>query len=474
MDNLELKENILSYIKKTKKKQILPFFDTVFFSLNENTLLITCSSFVESKIRKTYQKEIEDFLITFFNTKISILYNINENNTDHTGSPNDNNPSAAHTTEKVKFDREENLKIKNNQFCKLNPFFTFENFIEGQNNSYAKKMAMLASSHLGSEACNPLLILGQVGMGKTHLMQAIANQILTDNPNLNVVCIGSQDLIDTLYNNIQDKINNTNNNNIYSSFETADAFLIDDIHLFKGKDGLQHELFVLFNKLKENKKQICFTCDRPISEIHNFQERIASRIKSGITVDLSEPTADVKYKILKQKTKQLKEEGIFRHPDLELEDDVYFYFSENIHDNIRDMEGILKSFLFNIDFQKSIGTLKDAKEFLNENNNISKNKKELKITTDMVLRKVADFYNVSTADIKSISKKKKFTLCRQIAIYITCEMTSQSTTEIGDYFEKDHTTILYSRDKIAGKIKHEEDLKKEIDKIKKEIIKSCQ
>lgn len=471
MDDWELKENILSYIQQTKKKQILPFFDSVFFRLKENTLFITCSSFVESKIRKSYQKEIEDYLCHSYNDKISIFYNTDEENKDYFS---EESIKKINYPETKKIEKDEKKKKVNNEFCKLNPIFTFDNFIEGQNNSYAKKMAMLASSHLGSEACNPLLILGQVGMGKTHLMQAIANRILTENPNLNVVCIGSQDLIDTLYNNIQDKINKTNNNNIYTSFENADAFLIDDIHLFKGKDGLQHELFVLFNKLKENKKQICFTCDRPISEIHNFQERIASRIKSGITVDLSEPTADVKYKILKQKTKQLKEEGIFKHSDLELEDDVYFYMSENIHDNIRDMEGILKSFLFNIDFQKNIGTLKDAEEFLKENNNISKNKKEIKITTDMVIRKVADFYNVSTTDIKSISRKKKFALCRQIAIYITCEMTSQSTTEIGDYFEKDHTTILHSRDKIALKIKHEENLKQEIEKIKKEIIKSCQ
>lgn len=471
MDDWELKENILSYIQQTKKKQILPFFDSVFFRLKENTLFITCSSFVESKIRKSYQKEIEEYLCYSYNDKISVFYNTSEDNINYSS---ENTVLKTNSPEIKKADIEEKNFKNCNGFCKLNPFFTFDNFIEGQNNSYAKKMAMLASSHLGSEACNPLLILGQVGMGKTHLMQAIANRILTENPNLNVVCIGSQDLIDTLYNNIQDKINKTNSNNIYTSFENADAFLIDDIHLFKGKDGLQHELFVLFNKLKENKKQICFTCDRPISEIHNFQERIASRIKSGITVDLSEPTADVKYKILKQKTKQLKEEGIFKHSDLELEDDVYFYMSENIHDNIRDMEGILKSFLFNIDFQKNTGTLKDVEEFLKENNNISKNKKEIKITTDMVIRKVADFYNVSTADIKSISRKKKFALCRQIAIYITCEMTSQSTTEIGDYFEKDHTTILHSRDKIAGKIKHEENLKKEIDKIKKEIIKSCQ
>lgn len=473
MDDRELKENILLYIQQTKKKQILPFFDTVFFHLNKNTLSITCSSFVESKIRKSYQKEIEEYLAKFFNDKITVFYNIDEENNDMTGASAESTPKTTFT-ENQKIIKEEKFKAKNHNFCKLNPFFTFENFIEGQNNSYAKKMAMLASSHLGSEACNPLLILGQVGMGKTHLMQAIANQILTENPNLNVVCIGSQDLIDTLYNNIQDKINNTNNNNIYSSFENADAFLIDDIHLFKGKDGLQHELFVLFNKLKENKKQICFTCDRPISEIHNFQERIASRIKSGITVDLSEPTADVKYKILKQKTKQLKEEGIFRHTDLELEDDVYFYFSENIHDNIRDMEGILKSFLFTIDFQKNIGTLKDAEDFLKENNNISKNKKEIKITTDMVIRKVADFYNVTTTDIKSVSRKQKYALCRQIAIYITCDMTSQSTTEIGDYFQKDHTTIMHSRDKISSKIIHDEKLKKEIEQIKKEIVKSCQ
>lgn len=470
MDDKELKENILCYLKQTKKKPILPFFDSVFFHLEEKNLIITCSSFIESKIRKSHQSEIEEYLNRSFNEKISILYKI-----DETESVQEEFEKKSINTKTKKQEKKETKTQKNHNFCKLNPFFTFENFVEGQNNSYAKKMAMLASSHLGSEACNPLLILGQVGMGKTHLMQAIANKILIDNPNLNVVCIGTQDLIDTFYNNIQDKINknSNNNNNIYTSFEEADAFLIDDIHLFKGKDGLQHELFVLFNKLKENKKQICFTCDRPISEIPNFTDRMASRIRSGITVDLSEPTADVRFKILKQKTKQLKEEGIFKHPDLELEEEVYFYFSENIRDNIRDMEGILKSFLFNIDFQKNIGTLKDAEEFLKENYKISQNKKEINITTDVIIKKVADYFNIPTADIKAKTSKKRIVLCRQIAQYISCELTSESTTEIATYFNQDHTSVIYSRNKIDSKIKHEEDILKDIEKIKNEILKSC-
>ena len=255
MNNDELKEDLVDYLKKIKKKNFTPFFDYVSFSLNGKTLTITCPSFIESKIKKNYQSDIENYLDISFNDAISLNYVISE---EPVAVPNPSKKeSPSETPEK---------QNKENRFCKLNPLYTFETFIEGQNNSHAKKIALLAASHIGSEACNPLLILGQVGMGKTHLMQAIAHRILKENPEMNVICISSQDLIDTLYDNVKSKMDKKNNTS-FSLFENADAFLIDDIHLFKGKDGLQHELFILFNKLKDNGKQICFTCDRPISEL---------------------------------------------------------------------------------------------------------------------------------------------------------------------------------------------------------------
>lgn len=461
MSDDELKEDLVDYFKKVKNTKFIPFFDYVSFSLDKKVLTITCPSFIESKIKKNYQTNIESYLKMNFNDEISLKYVISEE------------PVVIPTKPTKKESSSETPKIqsKENKFCKLNPLFTFETFIEGQNNKHAKKIALLAASHIGSEACNPLLILGQVGMGKTHLMQAIAHRILEENPEMNVICISSQDLIDTLYDNVKSKMDKKNNTS-FSLFENADAFLIDDIHLFKGKDGLQHELFILFNKLKDNGKQICFTCDRPISELPNFTDRLASRIKSGITVDISEPTADVKFKILKQKTEQLKKENIFNHKNLKLEESVYFYLSENIFGNVRDLEGILKSFLFFIDFNSDTGTLEDAKEYIKENKNMSKVQNDTKISMDLIVKKVSDFYNVSTADIKSKSRKKNIVILRQTAVYIATQMTELTTTEIGDYFGQDHSTVINSKNKISNYIKFKNDLKSDINEIQNSL-KNC-
>ncbi len=460
MNNDELKEDLVDYLKKIKKKNFTPFFDYVSFSLNGKTLTITCPSFIESKIKKNYQSDIENYLNISFDDEISLNYVISEEPVAVANPSKKESPSE--TPEK---------QNKENRFCKLNPLYTFETFIEGQNNSHAKKIALLAASHIGSEACNPLLILGQVGMGKTHLMQAIAHRILKENPEMNVICISSQDLIDALYDNVKSKMDKKNNTS-FSLFENADAFLIDDIHLFKGKDGLQHELFILFNKLKDNGKQICFTCDRPISELPNFTDRLASRIKSGITVDISEPTADVKFKILKQKTEQLKKENIFNHKNLKLEEEVYFYLSENIFGNVRDLEGILKSFLFFIDFNSDTGTLEDAKEYIKENKNMSKVQNNTKISMDLIVKKVADFYNIPTADIKSKSRKKNIIIHRQAAVYIATQMTELTTTEIGEYFGQDHSTVINSKNKISNRIQFDSILKSDINEIQNSL-KNC-
>ena len=225
MSDNELKEDLVDYFKKVKNTKFIPFFDYVSFSLDKKVLTITCPSFIESKIKKNYQTNIENYLKMNFDDEISLKYVISEESVVIPTKP----------TKKESSSETPKIQSKENKFCKLNPLFTFETFIEGQNNKHAKKIALLAASHIGSEACNPLLILGQVGMGKTHLMQAIAHRILEENPEMNVICISSQDLIDTLYDNVKSKMDKKNNTS-FSLFENADAFLIDDIHLFKGKD----------------------------------------------------------------------------------------------------------------------------------------------------------------------------------------------------------------------------------------------
>lgn len=467
MEDQEIKEELISYLRN-KGKKIAPFFDIISFTVLKDNLIISCDSFIKERLKSNYQKDIEKFLSENFNETFSISY---EEKTNNNSLEEKEQKPENHKYEKIK---KESKTPPKNDYCKLNPLFTFDTFIEGQNNSNAKKMAKLTTSHLGNNVCNPFLILGKVGMGKTHLMQAIAHQILEDSPNSNVIFVNSQYLVDALYNNIEIRIfkKDLENSSLYSLFKKADAFLIDDIHLFKGKDALQHELYCLFEYMIQHNKQICFTCDRPVSEIHSFQERLISRINGGIKADLSEPTSDVRYKILKQLFNQMKNDNTFSN-NLEIEEDVFHYFSENMTENIREMQGIFKSFLLAINFNKNKATLGDAEEYLKYNDDSIKNKKIVKISIDSVLRVVCDFYDVKSRDVLSKKRTNKVSNCRHIISYIARELTSLSSTEIGNFLGREHSTILHGIERIENLIVHDKNLQNDINNIKKEITKSC-
>lgn len=340
----------------------------------------------------------------------------------------------------------------------LNPIYNFDNFVVGENNNFAYNAAKVISRNPGI-SYNPCLIYGGVGLGKTHLLQAIGNYIVRDNPKMKVAYITAETFTNELINSIVKKNASTT---FKMRYRNVDVLLIDDIHFLQGKDASQEELFHTFNALTDKNKQIVFTCDRPISELRGIEDRIRTRFTKGLNVDLQPPMYEMRMAIVKRKCEELGYNIPTEYQEL---------ICQNIRTNVRDLEGALLTL---DSFRRLVGGELTREKVLDHIKNFipAQALKESEIGIEQIIEATARFYNINAADIKSRSRNKNISRPRHIAIYITSEMTSRSLSEIGQALSiKDHTSVKYAIDKISDAIKSDEDLNNEIESIKTSILK---
>jgi chromosomal replication initiator protein len=330
----------------------------------------------------------------------------------------------------------------------LNPRYTFENFVLGSSNKHAHAYS-LAVAEAPGKTYNPLFIYGGVGLGKTHLMQAICHHIKTRFPALKICYLPSEKFTNELI----DAIQHHSTSAFRAKFRNVDILVLDDIHFIAGKESTQEEFFHTFNALYDGHKQIIISSDRTPKEIANLQERLVSRFSWGLTTDVQPPDLETRVAILKKK--------IEREP-VSVSDEVIFFIAQLIKTNIRELEGaLIRIIAYSLLEEKTI-TLELAKEVLKD---LLKEPKKL-ITVDFIQRCVAEEYGVSLQDLKLRRRNKNIVLPRQIAMYLSREMTDLSFPEIGDYFGgKDHTTVLHSYNKIKGDLSKNGVLKDRVDKI---------
>lgn len=330
----------------------------------------------------------------------------------------------------------------------LNARYTFENFVVGSSNrhAYAYSMAVAESP---AKTYNPLFIYGGVGLGKTHLIQAMCHHIRSKNPSLKICYISSERFTNELIDAIQHHSTAT----FRQKYRNADVLVIDDIHFIAGKESTQEEFFHTFNTLYDAHKQIVFSSDRPPKEIANLQERLVSRFGWGLTTDMQPPDLETRVAILKKK--------IEREP-VAVPDDVIFFIAQLIKTNIRELEGaLIRTIAYSLLEEKSI-TLELAKEVLKD---LLKEPKKL-ITVDFIQRCVVEEFGVGLTDLKTKRRNKTIVLPRQIAMYLSRELTDLSLPEIGDLFGgKDHTTVLHSYNKIKGGLETNAALKEKVERI---------
>jgi chromosomal replication initiator protein len=310
---------------------------------------------------------------------------------------------------------------------RINPDFTFDTFVEGKSNQMARAAAVQVAENPG-RAYNPLFLYGGVGLGKTHLMHAIANQIRQKNPNARVAYVHSEGFVGDMVRALQ-------HNTIAEfkqSYRTLDALMIDDIQFFAGKDRSQEEFFHTFNALLEGQQQVILTCDRYPKEVDGLEERLKSRFGWGLTVAIEPPELETCVAILMSKA---------QGAHVELPEEVAFFIAKRIRSNVRELEGALRRVAANAQFTGRPITLEFAKEALKDLLALQ----EKLITVENIQKTVAEYYKIRVADLLSQRRSRSIARPRQVAMALSKELTNHSLPEIGDAFGgRDHTTVLHA------------------------------
>lgn len=314
----------------------------------------------------------------------------------------------------------------------LNSGFTFLTFVEGKSNRMACAAAQQVAENPASHGYNPLLLYGGVGLGKTHLMHAVGNELMRRNPNAKVVYLHSERFVADMISALRNKTINE----FKRFYRSVDALLIDDIQFFAGKEQSQEEFFHTFNALLENGQQIILTCDKFPKEVDGLEERLKSRFGWGLSQPLEPPELETRVAILKKKAEEAR---------VELPNDAAFFIAQRIRSNVRELEGALRRVIAHVRFtgaQIDIGLIKEALKDL-----IALQARQISI--DNIQRTVAEYYKIKVPDLHSPRRTRSVARPRQVAMALSKELTSHSLPEIGESFGgRDHTTVLHACRKV--------------------------
>lgn len=343
-------------------------------------------------------------------------------------------------------------QLKINQSTNLNPRYTFENFVVGPFNELPHAAARAVAQNPGS-FYNPLFIYGGVGLGKTHLMQAIGNEIYQNLPDKKIRYIS----VEKFTSEVVSSIRNKSMDKFKEKYREIDILIIDDIQFLSGKEKTQEEFFHTFNVLYENNKQIVISSDRPPRSIQALAERLKSRFEGGMITDISHPDVETRMAILKTKAQE---------KDVDFSDEIYLYLATNIQNNIRELEGALNKLIAHQNLKNQKIDIKKTKEIFKDLFKSSVNV----VTPKKVIKAISQFYDIKEKELSESSRKKEIVRPRQIAMHILRNDLNHSLPFIGRMFGgRDHTTVMYSCDKIEKELETNENLKEEIELIKQYI-----
>lgn len=380
--------------------------------------LLAPNKFVLDWVRQHFFSRIEEVLAVQNSSALSVVLEIGTRQTE-TATP----APALQRKSSV---------VRKNVPHNLNANFTFEDFVEGKSNQLARAASQQVALNVG-RAYNPLFIYGGVGLGKTHLMHAIGNEILRTNPSANIVYLHSERFVSDMVKALQHNAINA----FKDFYRTVDALLIDDIQFFAGKERSQEEFFHTFNTLLENKHQVVMTCDRYPKEIKGLEERLKSRFGWGLPVAVEPPDLETRVAILMSKA---------IHAGVELPDEVAFFIGKRIRSNIRELEGALRRVTANALFTNKPITLDFAKDALRDLIALQ----DRLVNVENIQKTVAEYYKIRVADLLSAKRTRSVTRPRQAAMALAKELTNHSLPEIGQLFGgRDHTTVLHACRKVV-------------------------
>ncbi len=400
---------------------------------NNKAVLFVPHHFHRDILMEQYYKRIVEAFEAVMGFKLEIEI-LTESDIKDTSVPEENNESVKTLEQKAP------EKEKKEEFLPGDYEYTFDNFIVGSKNEFAytacKSVAINPNSNV--KPYNPLFIYGPSGLGKTHLLMAIKNEVKRQNPNLNIVYISSE----TFTNDLVYALGNKTIKDFHLKYRHADFFLIDDIQFLSGKDRSQEEFFHTFNELYKEGKQIVITSDRPPKDINILEDRLKNRFEWGLLADISTPDLETRIAIIKRKAELLQ---------LDIPDDIVNFIATKLKNNIRQLEGAVKKMKVYRLLNVSEPNLSVAQNVINE---ILNDNQPLPITIEKIIEEVGRTYNVSPEDIRSNKRSGPISWARQVAIYIVREITQTSMKQIGQEFGgRDHTTIVYTLNKIEEQIK---------------------
>lgn len=453
MNNEDLWKAVLGEIELTlSKPQFITWFKDTFILSNKDGHVVIgvpngfSKEWLENKFNNKIIKALQNFQSDINEISCSIQTpqetKLNRNIDGATKISTESQRQTVNLKNVQTFTPQINFSQGNN----LNSRYTFDNFVVGENNELARAACYAVSQNPGTQY-NPLFIYGDVGLGKTHLLQSIGNEIIKNDPEKKVIYISSEGFTTELVNSIK----NQTIDKFKDKYQQADLLIIDDIQFISGKEKTQDIFFHIFNSLYQINKQIVISSDRPPSHIQILEDRLRSRFEGGMITDVGNPDLETRIAILKSKALE---------KNFNLDESILKFVAENIKNNIRELEGALNKLIASFELNNKKPTLEEAKKTLAS---ILVSKPNKSINKKDIIATVTTFFEINKEDLLSKSRKKRVTLPRQIIMFLFKKELKMSYPEIGEYFKRDHTTALHAYKKIEVDIKNNQRIKEDIE-----------
>ncbi|KPK99524.1 MAG: chromosomal replication initiation protein [candidate division Zixibacteria bacterium SM23_73_2] len=439
MDSVKIWDECLDYLgTKIKRQSFLTWLKpTRGLPSNDSTLKVAVpNKFVAEWLEEHYSQLIQEAIQKTTSEKINLSFCVR-------------NELGGHQTEISFNSKKEDMKLSSEQSAILNPKYTFESFVVGENNQFAHAASMAVAEAPGKTKFNPLYIYGGVGLGKTHLVQAIGHLVKEVSKEAKILYVTSEKFT----NDFISSIGASTLQDFVHFYRSVDLLLLDDIQFFTGKESTQVQFFHTFNALYQDGKQIVLTSDRPPKEIKGLEERLLSRFQWGLVTDIQPPDLETRIAIIKKKTES---------DNIAIPDEIAVFLADNVTSNIRELEGSLIRLLAYCSLHQRNLTLDLAKDVLKD---IIRNESK-KISIEDIQKKVGEHFKLSPELLCSKRKTQEICWARQVAMYLCRNLTSFSLKTIGLKFGgRDHSTVIHSCNLVGENIKKDQEFKLKVDEI---------